>query len=279
MTEQWQTVISADQKRIAIDFKELWRYRDLIGLYVNRTFKMTYQQTILGPVWIVLNPLFSTIVFTVIFGNIAKLSTDSIPKFVFYMAGNTTWNLFSNYITSNSNTFGVHRGLFEKVYFPRIIMPLTHIASGFLGYLIQLALFVVFWVYYLIQGAFTPSWVMLLLPVLWVEIALLGTGIGLIVSSVTKRYRDLQMMVGFGVSLLMYVTPVVYPLSESGGYFRLLLQINPMGPIIETFRYAFFGIGTVNIYFLLLGLVETIGCVWLGLYLFSKTERMVMDTI
>ena len=279
MSERWQTIIRADQKRIAIDLKELWRYRDLIRLYVKRSFKITYQQTILGPFWIILNPLFSTIVFTVIFGNIAKFSTDTIPKFVFYMAGNTTWNLFAYYINANSNVFLTNRDIFDKVYFPRIVMPISSIFSCFLSYLIQFSLFIVSWIYYLFQGAFTPSWAMLLVPLLWLEIAVLGTSMGLIISSVTKKYRDLHMLVGFGVALLMYLTPVVYPLSEAGGYFRLLLQINPMGPIIETFRYAFFGVGTVDIAFLILGLAETLGCCWLGLNLFTKTERMVMDTI
>jgi len=279
MKEQWQTVISADQKRVAIDLKELWRYKDLIGLYVKRSFKTIYQQTLLGPVWIVLSPLFTTIVFTVIFGNIAKIPTNSIPKFVFYMVGNTTWNLFSNNVSHNNNIFRTYSGLFDKVYFPRIIMPITTMVSSLLSYFIQFGMFLFFWAYFLVAGAYKPTLAMILIPFLWIEISILGTSIGLIVSSFTRRFRDLQIAVGFGLSLMMYVTPVVYPLSEAGGYFRLLLLINPMGPIIEIFRYAFFGSGTFELPFLLLGLVETIIICWLGLNLFSKTERMVMDTI
>jgi len=279
MPEQWMTIISADQKRVVIDFREVWRYRDLIGLYVRRSFKALYRQTLLGPLWLIIGPLFSTVVFTVIFGNIAQIPNDSVPKFVFYMVGNTTWSLFSGSVTSNSNVFRANSGVFEKVYFPRIIMPITSLASGFLSYCIQFGMFLIFWVYFLLAGAYKPSWALLLIPLLWIEISILGASVGLVISAFTKRYRDLQIAVGFGMSLWMYLTPVVYPLSEAGGLFRLALQINPMGPVIETFRFAFFSSGTFSAPFLLLGLAETIGLCWLGLRLFAKTERMVMDTI
>jgi len=273
------TVIRAEQKRVSIDFKEVWRYRDLIGLYIRRGFKALYRQTILGPLWLIIGPLLSTVVFTVIFGNIAQIPTDSVPKFVFYMVGNTTWSLFSGSVNQNSNVFRANSGIFDKVYFPRIIMPITSVVSGFLSYCIQFGMFLIFWIYFLIAGAYASSWALLLIPFLWIEIMILGASVGLIVSAFTKRFRDMQIAIGFGLSLWMYLTPVVYPLSQAGGLFRLALLINPMGPVVETFRYAFFGSGTFSAPFLLLGLAETAGLCWWGLYLFAKTERLVMDTI
>lgn len=279
MSEQWQTIVSADQKRASFNLKEILQYKDLVFLYIKRSFMTSYRQTILGPFWIIINPLFSTIVYTLIFGSVAKISTDTLPKFVFYMIGNTTWSLFSTTVTHNSNVFRANSNIFEKVYFPRIIMPISSAISGLLNYFIQFALFLVFWAYYLFFGSYQPTIVLLLIPFLWIEILVLGTGIGLVISAVTRRFRDLQMAAEFGLSLMVYLTPVVYPISEAGGYFRLALLINPMGPIIEAFRYAFFGIGAFEVPFLFLGLAETILICWLGVYLFSKTDRMIMDTI
>ena len=279
MQEQWRTVISAEQKRFSIDLKELWHYKDLIFLFVRRNIKVIYMQTILGPLWLIINPLLTSAIFTVVFGNVAGLPTDKVPKFLFYMAGSNIWSLFSSNVNGNSSVFIQNRALFDKVYFPRIIMPITTMASNLLNHFIQLAMFMLFWFYYFFSGAMRPSPTLLLLPFIWLLVSVMGTGIGLIISSLTKKYRDLQIMVGFGLQLWMYLTPIVYPLSEAGGMFRTALLINPMGPVVETVRHAFFGSGIFPWQFLLLCVLTTSVICFSGLYLFSKTERTVMDTI
>jgi len=279
MQEQWRTIITADQKRSLVNLKELWYYKDLITLFVKRNFKLIYKQTILGPLWLIINPLITSAIFTVVFGNVAGLPTDEVPKFLFYMAGANIWNLFSSNVNGNSSIFISNRGLFDKVYFPRIVMPITTMTSNLLNYFIQLAIFVAFWLYFFVSGAMKPSLTLILIPFIWVLVSFMGAGIGLIISALTKKYRDLQIMVGFGVSLWMYLTPIVYPLSEAGGMFKTALLINPMGPVVETVRHAFFGSGFFPWQFLLLSVLTTSVICFFGLFLFSKTERTVMDTI
>lgn len=279
MEEQWRTIIRANQKRGHDRFKELWYYKDLIFLFVKRDFKISYQQTLLGPLWIVLSPFLTTVVFTVIFGNVANISTETIPHFVFYMAGTNLWSLFSNNLNRNSSVFISNKGIFDKVYFPRLVMPITVLVSNFFNYLIQFAMFLLFWFFYFFKGAYVPTLVMLLLPVLWLQVSLLGAGVGLVVSALTTKYRDLQIAVSFGLQLWMYLTPIVYPLSEAGGLFRIALMINPMGPIIEAMRYAFFGSGTFSVPFLLLSAAITAVACFVGIRMFSHTEQTVVDTI
>ena len=219
LQEKWQTVITPRNKLFYLDVKGLWHYRDLVFLFVRRNFKVLYQQTALGPIWVLLNPLITTITFTVIFGNVAKLSTNDTPQFLFYMLGTAAWTLFSNNVSQNAQTFIQNRNIFSKVYFPRLVLPISISISNLLNFFIQLSIFIVFWLYYAFTGAVRPNLFLLLVPVLVLQISLLGVGCGIMVSALTTKYRDLQVAVGFGLQLWMYATPVVYPMSEVAALF------------------------------------------------------------
>jgi len=248
--DNWDLVIRPQRDWWDLRLDELWRYRDLIRLFVWRDSVAYYKQTILGPFWYIIQPVFTTLVFTVILGKIAKLSTDGLPPFLFYMAGNTVWSYFSACMVSTSNTFTANAGIFGKVYFPRLSMPVSVVISNLISFAIRLAMFLLFLAYFMLAGAdIHPNWWMLSLPLLALIMALMGLGIGIIVSSMTTKYRDLQQLVGFGVQLLMYSTPVIYPPSSIEGGWRWLILANPMTPIVEVFRLAFLGVSTIDPFF------------------------------
>lgn len=274
------TVVSAKRGLFNLNLKELWKYRDLVILFVKRDLKNVYKQTVLGPLWIVINPFLSTFVFTVIFGIIANISTDGIPQFLFYMSGNILWSFFSSCFNRASSTFLSNARIFGKVYFPRFVMPLSGIIYNSITFLVQFVMFVILVAVYALTGANVhPNLIVLALPILLIHIAFLGTGTGLIISSLTTKYRDLNVLVSFGLTLWMYLTPVVYPVSQIPESFRWAMLLNPVAPIIETFRYAFLGSGSFEWLFLLISAVFTAVLLILGMIVFNQVEKNFIDTV
>ena len=278
--EEWSLVIRPQRAWWDLRLGELWRYRDLVWLFVWRDFVAYYKQTILGPLWYLIQPILTTVVFTVIFGNIAKLSTDGLPPFLFYLAGNTVWTYFSACLTSTSSTFTSNAGLFGKVYFPRLAMPLSVVISQIISFGIRMLVFLGFLIYFMLSGAdVNPNWWILLLPVLLLAMAGLGLGLGIIVSSLTTKYRDLQQLVAFGVQLLMYGTPVIYPLSSIEGTWRWLILANPMTPVVEIFRFAFLGTSAMLPVYLLYSIAFMFVVLLIGVLIFNRVENTFMDTV
>ncbi len=279
-TKNWMTVIRPKTGWRDINLKELWQYRDLIYLFVKRNFATRYKQTVLGPLWIIISPLFSTVISTFVFGTIAEIPSDGVPYFLFYMCGNTAWAYFANCLTSTSSTFVGNAGIFGKVYFPRLVTPLSTVITGLLDYAIQLAMFVGFLVYYIIAGAaVVPNWFILLVPVLVIQMGALGLGCGIIISSLTTKYRDLTVLVGFGVSLWMYITPIIYSTTTFSAKLRAFIMLNPMAPIVEMTRYAFLGTGEMPWLYWGISLIVTAVVLAIGVVLFSRVEKTFMDTV
>ena len=267
------TVVSAKRGLFNLNLKELWKYRDLVILFVKRDLKNVYKQTVLGPLWIVINPFLSTFVFTVIFGIIANISTDGIPQFLFYMSGNILWSFFSSCFNRASSTFLSNARIFGKVYFPRFVMPLSGIIYNSITFLVQFVMFAILVAVYALTGANVhPNLIVLALPILLIHIAFLGTGTGLIISSLTTKYRDLNVLVSFGLTLWMYLTPVVYPVSQIPESFRFIMLLNPVAPIVETFRYAFLGSGSFEWFFLLISAAVTAVLLILGMIVFNQVR-------
>jgi len=278
--ENWNLIIKPKRHLFDIDFKDIWRYRDLIVLFVRRDFVSKYKQTVLGPLWFLIQPILTTLMFTVIFGNIANISTDGLPKILFYLTGIVGWTYFSTCLTTTSNTFVANAGIFGKVYFPRLTLPISIVISNLVQFFIQLLLLGAFMIYYGITGAhFQPNIYVLLIPFLIILMAALGLGFGIIISSLTTKYRDLTNLVSFGVQLWMYATPVIYPLSGIPDKFKVYVLANPLTPIIETFRYALLGAGTVSWTYLIYSLIFTIVVLIIGVLLFNKVEQTFMDTV
>lgn len=278
--DRWTTVIKPKGGWFDIDLNELWKYRDLILMFVKRNFTTLYKQTILGPLWIIINPLLTTVMFTIVFGEIAKIPTEGIPEFVFYMAGNIVWSYFSTCLTQTASTFTSNSHIFGKVYFPRLVIPISTVISGLVNFGVQFTMFLGFVVYFLIRGSqITPNIWIIITPFLLIQLAMLGMGFGIIISSLTTKYRDLSVLVGFGVQLWMYATPIVYPISQIPEKFRMLLLSNPVAPIIETFRFAFLGSGEVPITALIISGITTLVVLFIGVILFNKVEKTFMDTI
>lgn len=274
------TVVSAKRGLFNLNLKELWKYRDLVILFVKRDLKNVYKQTVLGSLWIVINPFLSTFVFTVIFGIIANISTDGIPKFLFYMSGNILWYFFSSCFNRASSTFLSNARIFGKVYFPRLVMPLSGIIYNSITFLVQFVMFAILVTVYALTGANVhPNLIVLALPILLIHIAFLGTGTGLIISSLTTKYRDLNVLVSFGLTLWMYLTPVVYPVSQIPESFRWVMLLNPVAPIVETFRYAFLGSGSFEWFFLLISAAVTAVLLILGMIVFNQVEKNFIDTV
>ncbi|MEE1017482.1 MAG: ABC transporter permease [Ruminococcus sp.] len=274
------TYVSSKQKWFSVNLKEIWKYRDLIILFVKRDLTTNYKQTVLGPLWIIINPLLSTTVFTVIFGVIAGIPTDGTPQFLFYMSGNILWNFFSSCLNRASGTFLGNARLFGKVYFPRLVMPISGILYNLINFMLQTAVYVILVIVYSLLGANVhPNLLIILAPFLVLQTALLGTGMGLIISSITTKYRDLNVLVSFGVSLLMYITPVVYPISRVPENFRWLMLLNPVAPIVETYRCAFLGSGSFEWQFLLISLAVTLALLFWGVIVFNKVEKNFIDTV
>lgn len=280
MDKKWPVHISARAGRLNLHIRELFGCGDMIWLFVKRNITTTYKQTVLGPVWLIISPLLSSAVHNIVFSDIANLSTDGVPSYLFYFCGNLIWSLFSGILISNSNIFLANQSLFGKVYFPRLSVPVASVITKFFYFLIQLLLLGGFTVYFACSsGAVNPSLYLLLLPVLMLHTALLGLGIGLILSALTAKYRDLSSLVSFGTGLLMYATPVVYPSSAVDGLLRDLIMLNPMSPIVETFRYAFFGCGSIPWENLGISLAATAAILFLGILMFNRVERTFVDTV
>ncbi|MEE0842935.1 MAG: ABC transporter permease [Ruminococcus sp.] len=274
------TYIEAKNKLFSVNFRELFRYRDLIWLFVKRDLVNSYKQTVLGPIWILINPLLSTTVFTVIFGVIAGISTDGVPPFLFYMSGNVLWSFFSSNLNKGSSTFLSNARIFGKVYFPRLVMPIANVIFNFINFALQTVVYIILVVVYALMGTNVhPNLLILLTPLLVLQTALLGMGIGLIVSSITTKYRDLNILVNFGISLLMYITPVVYPISEAPLGLGTVLLLNPVAPIVETYRYAFLGSGAFHWVYWLVSLGVTALILLFGLVIFNKVEKNFIDTV
>ena len=275
-------VIHFDTGWFDVDLEELWRYRDLIVMFVKRNFTVMYKQTILGPLWIILNPLITTVLFNVVFGGIAGLSTDGTPSFLFYMAGNTVWTFFASCINGTANTFVANSQVFGKVYFPRLTTPISQVLTSLINFFIQFVMYILFWVYFAVTGSgvHLTAWAFAV-PLVVLEVMLLGLGVGIIVSALTTKYRDLAIAVSFGVQLWMYISPVVYPLSslEESPRLQMLMRLNPMTAPIEVFRMGTLGTGTVEVGSLIYSLIVTAAALVLGVVLFSRIEKTFMDTV
>lgn len=277
----WTMDIEPQRSLFDLRLGELWRYRDLVMLFVRRDFVAVYKQTILGPLWYLIQPLLTTITFTFIFGQIASLPTDGLPQFLFYMSGTVVWSYFADCLNKTSNTFVQNAHLFGKVYFPRMAVPVSILISNLITFLIQFTLFIVFIIYFVLRGTIIqPNWLWIALsPVLILMMAGLGLGFGIIISSLTTKYRDLRFLVTFGVQLLMYATPVIYPVSAIPARFQWIILANPMTAIVEVFRFAFLGAGTVDLGHLLYSFVFMLVVVFLGSVIFNRVEQTFMDTV
>lgn len=273
--------ISSKRRRFELNLKEVWRYRDLIMLFTKRSFTVTYKQTILGPAWIFLNPLISSLIYAFVFGGIAGIGTDGIPTILFYLCSNAVWIYFSTCVTQNATTFTANAAVFGKVYFPRLATPISNVLSSVIQFGIQMLLVLIFMVYYLIQGQVHPNWAAwTLIPLVLVHLGMLGLSFGIIISSLTTKYRDLSILVTFGVSLWMYITPIVYPISSVGeGLMKTIFMINPVTPAVELLRYAVLGQGTVHWGFYGLSCGLTVVLFLLGVMTFNRVEKTFMDTV
>jgi lipopolysaccharide transport system permease protein len=278
--QQWTTIIEPPGHLFDLKLGELWRYRDLVFLFVHRDFVAQYKQTILGPVWHFIQPLLTTVIFTIVFGHIAKIPTDGAPPFLFYMAGTVIWTYFAGVLTDASGTFTRNAGIFGKVYFPRLAVPVATLFSKLIAFAIQFFFFLCFLAYFFLAGSeIRPNAWLLMTPVLLLMMAALGLGLGVLVSAFTTRYRDLQVLVGFGVQLLMYATPIVYPLSALPEAYRFWAALNPVAPIVETFRYGFLGTGAADPVALAISFGVILAILTTGVMLFNKVERTFMDTV
>ena len=275
----WDIQIKGSTSLFDLKFKDVWHYRDLLLRFVKRDFISFYKQTILGPIWFFIQPLFTTFIYTFIFSNLAHLSTDGLPQPLFYLAGITAWNYFADCITKTSTVFRDNANIFGKVYFPRLILPLSIVFSNLVRFGVQILLFLAMMWYYSQTSAFSPTWALLMFPLLVMMMALLGLGLGLIVTAMTTKYRDLAFLVTFGVQLMMYTTTVVYPLSTAPVKYKLLIEFNPMTGIIEAFRYSFLGKGEFSVLSMGYSAIVTIAVLIAGILIFNKTEKSFVDTI
>jgi lipopolysaccharide transport system permease protein len=279
--KEWDLVIEPTRSIFSLNLKDVWRYRDLLGMFVKRDFVSFYKQTILGPLWFFIQPLFTTLIFVFIFGNLAAISTDGLPQPLFYMTGIVAWNYFADCLTKTSTVFKDNAHIFGKVYFPRLIMPLSIVVSSLVKFAVQfLLLLLVFGFYTLFRNYHPqPSIAILFIPLLLCLMAAFSLGLGMIISSLTTKYRDLSFLVTFGVQLLMYATPVIYPLSAAPEKFKPIIQLNPIAPIIEGMRYALLGKGDVTPSSLLYTGIVTLIVLGIGTVTFNKVERTFMDTV
>jgi lipopolysaccharide transport system permease protein len=279
--QQWDEVIEPSGKLLDLRLKEVWRYRDLLVLFVKRDFSAQYKQTLLGPIWHIIQPVFTTIVFLFLFRVVAKIETDDIHPVLFYMSGITIWNYFSSCLTSTSNTFVANAGIFGKVYFPRLVLPLSTVLSNIIKFLIQFCLLLIIDIYLGVKNHnfyIGISW--LLIPMLVLMMAGMGLGLGIIISSLTTKYRDFTVLIGFAIQLLMYVTPIAYPMSMlKGKSYLWILQYNPLTPIVEAFRYALLGKGNYDGTHLFYSGIFILATLFFGAIIFNKVERSFMDTV
>ena len=278
--DDWDLIIKPKDKLLDFNLREIFHYRDLIGLLAKRDLANVYKQTLLGPLWFMIQPLMTTLIYMFVFGNIAKMGTDGIPQPLFYFSGTMLWTFFSNNLTKSSETFAANAGLFGKIYFPRFTVPISYMITSFVTLGVQLILLMVFYAYYAATGVtVTPTWGLLLAPVLVVELGTLGIGIGIIISSFTTKYRDLKHLVSFGMQLWMYATPIIYPASEIPGRWRKLLALNPVSPIIEAFRSALLGHGNFDTRAILTSMGITAVIFLGGIVIFNHNERTFIDVV
>jgi lipopolysaccharide transport system permease protein len=280
MQTNWTLIIKPRRKWFDIDFKGIWQYRDLVFLFVRRDFIAKYKQTILGPLWFIINPLLSTILFSIVFNGIAKIPTDGTPPMLFYMAGITAWNYFAVCLNGTSNTFVSNAGIFGKVYFPRLVTPISIVISTLIQFAIQFALLIAMMFIFYFQGyVIHLNWYALWIPYLVVIMALFGLGFGIIISALTTKYRDLINLMSFAVQLWMYASAVVYPLSVVPEKYRMFIMLNPVTSIVETFRYGLIGAGNFNLNMIIYSSVFTIVTLFFGILIFNKVEQGFMDTV
>ena len=281
-SQQWTTIIKPKDKLLSVDFKEIWQYRDLMMLFVKRNIITQYKQTILGPLWYLIQPLMTTIMYMVVFGGIAKISTDGLPQPLFYLAGISFWQYFSDCLTKTSNTFVNNAGIFGKVYFPRLITSLSDVISNLVRFGIQFGLFLCVYAYYMIftDAPIHTNWYALLIPILVMMLAGLSLGFGILFSSITTKYRDLQLLLSFFVSLWMYATPVIYPLSTiTNPKLLLVMQLNPLTGIVEFFKYGMLGVGCHEWWMLGYSFGFMVVLLIIGVVVFNKVQRSFMDTV
>lgn len=280
-TEEWSEIIKPQTNLFDLNLKEVWRYRDLLTLLVRRDFVATYKQTILGPLWFFIQPILTTVMFVIVFGRIAGMSTDGLPQVLFYLSGITLWNYFADCLNKTATVFKDNAGIFGKVYFPRLIMPLSIVASNLVKLSIQFFLFLCFWVYFLLQPGSNvqPNVYILLFPLLLCMMGGLALGFGMLFSAMTSKYKDLVFLLGFAVQLAMYATPVIYPLSTIDNKYKWLVQANPVTSLVETFRYGFLGSGSFSWGALLYSFIFTFFILSFGALVFNKVEKSFMDTV
>ena len=280
-SQHYHTRITSKHRMLDLNLREVWQYRDLILLFTKRNFTVTYKQTVLGPAWLFLNPLISSIIYAFVFGGIAGIGTDGVPSIMFYMCSNAIWIFFSGCVTKNASTFTANAGVFGKVYFPRLTIPVSNVISSVIQFGIQMLMVLVLLIYYVVVGRVSPNWgAWFAVPFALLHLGLLGLGCGIVISSMTTKYRDLSILVGFGVQLWMYITPIVYPMSQLGdSIVKTILMINPVTAPVEVLRYAFLGQGTIMPGYLLLSGCITVAVVLFGIMIFNKVERNFMDTV
>jgi len=277
--QKWTETIEANHSLLDIQLKEVWRYKDLVYMFVKRDFISSFKQTILGPIWFFINPILTTIVYLVVFGAIAKLPTDGAPPILFYLSGVTLWNYFSASLLGTSGTFVGNSAIFGKVYFPRLVTPLSIVISNLMRFSVQFLLFILAWAYYLSQGKVHPNLWILATPFLVLLMALFALGAGMIFSALTTKYKDLSMLLGFGVSLYMYATPVIYPVSSLPAGFKKLAYYNPLTGVFECFKYAWLGVGDFSPLMLGISTMLILILLLIGIVIFNKVEKTFMDTV
>ena len=279
--QKYHSHITSEHKWFDLKLKEVWKYKDLIWLFTKRSFVIKYKQTVLGPAWLFISPILTSLIYTFVFGGIAGMSTDGVPQIIFYLTGTAIWTYFATIITTNATTFTANANVFGKVYFPRLTMPISNVISSLIQFFIQMILVVICLIYFVITGEVSPNWwAFSLIPLVLIHMGIMALGFGIIISSMTTKYRDLSILVGFGVSLWMYATPIVYPLSQLGdGVMKTVIMINPVTMPVEVFRYAILGQGTINYLYLAISIAFTILVAILGIMVFNKVERTFMDTV
>ena len=273
--------ITSKRRWFELNLKEVWRYRDLIGLFTKRNFTVRYKQTILGPAWLFITPIISSLIYAFIFGGIAGISTEGVPQLLFYLSGNAIWTFFSGCVTKNATTFTANANVFGKVYFPRLTTPISNMLTSVIEFGIQMIIVIAFLSFYLFSGNVNPNWLSwIFIPLVLLHLGIMGMGVGIIISSLTTKYRDLSILVSFGIQLWMYITPIVYPLSQAGdGVFKTLLLLNPVTAPVELFRYALLGKGTIIIWALCLSIIFTLAATLFGIMIFNRVEKTFMDTV
>ncbi len=276
---EWDLVIRPKVSALEIRLADIFRFKDLLMLFVRRDFVALYKQTILGPIWFFLQPVLTSLTFVVVFGNLAQISTDGTPQILFYLSGITLWNYFADTLTKTSDTFAANASIFGKVYFPRLIVPLSIVVSNLIKLGIQLLLFLAVWLWFVVKGTVSPDGSIVLLPFLILMMGVLGFGCGVIITSLTTKYRDLRFLIGFGVQLLMYASPIVYPLSAVPEKYRWLIVANPVTSIVEAFKHGFLGSGVLNYAYLAYSALVTLVLTLIGIVIFNRVEKSFMDTV